>query len=382
MQEDGRAAIRQLAAAAPAAADGFPTDGDLSVDRPAVQDLNVSPPEPARQETPAPAATSRSVTRHRGLRWLRQQWALGVLALLVMVFAFDNSQAFLSAANIRSIAVNASGYLIIAVGMTFVITIAGIDLGVGSVLVFAGVVSVKAMVAAGGTDVWTDLIGLGVALAAGAAWGLANGLMVTLSKVQPLIVTLGSLFAAIGLAQVVTGGVDVTGVPTSLVDHLGFGSLFGVPYTVIVALGVAAVGAFVMTQTRFGRHTAAIGSNEEAARRAAINIRRHVTLVYVLSGVLAGLAGFVSLARFSTTTLNGHQNDMLQAILAVVIGGTSLAGGSPRMFGTVVGVCIPAVLQSGFVIVGIQPFWQSVAMGAALVVVVAIDQRRRSTADT
>jgi ribose transport system permease protein len=136
-----------------------------------------------------------------------------------------------------------------------------------------------------------------------------------------------------------------------------------------------------MTQTRFGRHTSAIGSNEEAARRAAINVRQHITWVYVLSGALSGLAGFVSLARFSTTTLNGHQTDMLQAILAVVIGGTSLSGGVARMFGTVVGVCIPAVLQSAFVILGIKPFWQNVAMGIALVIVVAIDQHRRFTSD-
>lgn len=314
-------------------------------------------------------------------RVLAQQWALGVLAVLVAIFSILRPQAFLSATNATSIAVNASSYLIIAVGMTFVITIAGIDLGVGSVLVFAGVVSVKVMVQVGGGGLLTALIGLLAALVAGSLWGLVNGLVVTRTRVPALIVTLGTLFVAIGLAQVITDGVDITGVPASLVNHLGFGSLLGIPYVVLVALAVAALGAFVMTQTRFGRHTSAIGSNEEAARRAAIGIRRHITSIYVLSGVLSGLAGYVSLARFSTTTVNGHQTDMLQAILAVVIGGTSLSGGVARLFGTVVGVCIPAVLQSAFVILGVKPFWQNVAMGIALVIVVAIDQQRRFTTD-
>lgn len=327
------------------------------------------------------ADTTSPPWQRRALRALAEQWALGVLIVLVAIFSIMKPDAFLSSTNATSIAVNASSYLIIAVGMTFVITIAGIDLGVGSVLVFAGVVSVKVMVDVGGNGTAAILTGLVAALAAGCFWGLLNGVAVTRTKVPPLIVTLGTLFVAIGLAQVITDGVDITGVPPSLVDTLGFGSAFGVPYIVAAALGVAAVGSFVMTQTRFGRHTSAIGSNEEAARRAAIDIRRHVTWIYVLSGALSGLAGYVSLARFSTTTLNGHQTDMLQAILAVVIGGTSLSGGVARMFGTVVGVCIPAVLQSAFVILGVQPFWQNVALGVALVIVVAIDQQRRFTTD-
>jgi ribose transport system permease protein len=328
-----------------------------------------------------PADTAGTLWRRRIQRVLAQQWALGVLAILIVIFSIMRPEAFLSKTNATSIAVNASSYLIIAVGMTFVITIAGIDLGVGSVLVFAGVISVKVMVQVGGTGLVAILAGLVAALAAGCLWGLINGVVVTQTRVPPLIVTLGTLFVAIGLAQVIADGVDITGVPTPLVNHLGFGNVLGVPYLVLVALGVAGVGAFVMTQTRFGRHTSAIGSNEEAARRASINIRSHVTWVYVLSGALAGLAGYVSLARFSTTTLNGHQTDMLQAILAVVIGGTSLSGGTARMFGTVVGVCIPAVLASAFVILGVKPFWQNVAMGIALVIVVAIDQQRHFKTD-
>jgi ribose transport system permease protein len=140
---------------------------------------------------------------------------------------------------------------------------------------------------------------------------------------------------------------------------------------------VAAVFAVLLHATRFGRYTFAIGSNEEAARRAGIRVDRHLIKVYALMGMLSGLAGFLSLARFSTTTIGGHSTDNLQAIAAVVIGGTSLFGGVGTLLGTIFGVFIPAVLQNGFVIVGVQPFWQQVAVGAVLILAVYLDQLRR-----
>ncbi len=311
------------------------------------------------------------------LRRTQRSWSVLVLVALVTLFSVLRPEHFVSWFNAKSIAVDASSYLLIAVGMTFVITIAGIDLSVGSVLVFSGVVAVKVMLAIGGDGLWVCLAGLAAALLSGLVWGLINGLLTTRGGVSPLIATLGTFAAATGLAFILAGGQDMHGVPMSLANNLGYGEFLGVPYTVWVALTVAAVGAFVMSQTRFGRYTAAIGSNEEAVRRAAVNVNRHIVKVYMLSGVLAGLSGFVSLARFQTTTLNGHQTDMLQAILAVVIGGTSLSGGVGTVLGTVVGVAIPSVLTDGFVILGFEPFWQQVALGAALVAVVMVDQRRR-----
>jgi ribose transport system permease protein len=146
---------------------------------------------------------------------------------------------------------------------------------------------------------------------------------------------------------------------------------------VIIAFAVALLGGILLAATRFGRYTYAIGSNEEGARRAGVAVDRHLIKVYALAGTLAGLAGFLSLARFATTTLGGHSTDNLQAIAAVVIGGTSLFGGVGTMLGTVFGVFIPAVLQNGFVIVGLQPFWQQVAVGAVLIIAVYLDQLRR-----
>jgi ribose transport system permease protein len=159
------------------------------------------------------------------------------------------------------------------------------------------------------------------------------------------------------------------------------GFLVRVPWIVFVAAGVTALAAVALAATRFGRYTYAIGSNPEAARRAGIAVDRHLIKVYGLSGMLAGLAGFLNLAHFTTTTLGGHSTDNLQAIAAVVIGGTSLFGGIGSVLGTVVGVFIPAVLQNGFVIVGVQAFWQPVAVGAVLIVAVYADQVRRRSRD-
>jgi ribose transport system permease protein len=331
---------------------------------------------PTAEEPPEPAAP-RSGARLQALRHTQRSWSVLVLAALVALFSAMRPDQFVSWFNAKSIAVDASSYLLIAVGMTFVITIAGIDLSVGSVLVFAGVVGLKVMLALGGGSLLTCLAGLAAAMVSGLLWGLLNGFLTTRGGISPLIATLGTFAAATGLAFVIAGGQDMHGVPESLADNLGFGTVLGVPYTVLLALAVAGAGAFVMSQTRFGRYTMAIGSNEEAVRRAAVNVNRHIVKVYVLSGTLAGLSGFVSLARFQTTTLNGHQTDMLQAILAVVIGGTSLSGGVGTVLGTVVGVAIPSVLTDGFVILGFEPFWQQVALGGALVAVVMVDQRRR-----
>jgi ribose transport system permease protein len=142
---------------------------------------------------------------------------------------------------------------------------------------------------------------------------------------------------------------------------------------------VALVFGVILRMTRFGRYTYAVGSNAEAPRRAGIHVDRHLVKIYALAGTLAGLAGFLSLARFSTTTLGGHSTDNLNAIAAVVLGGTSLFGGIGTIGGTVVGVFIPAVLQNGFVITGVQPFWQQVAVGAVLIAAVYLDQLRRRT---
>jgi ribose transport system permease protein len=301
-----------------------------------------------------------------------------ILVGLIVIFSILEPDNFTSINNARNIATDAAVLLVIATGMTYVIITAGIDLSVGSVLVFSGVIAAKLMNQVGGDNWGVILVGLAAALASGLAWGLFNGFLVAKAKIPAFIVTLGTFGMSLGLALVISGGVDERNVPFKLISTIGIGRLFSqIPYLVIISLAVALVFGVTLAQTRFGRYTYAIGSNQEAARRAGVNVDRHLIKVYALAGTLAGLAGFMSLARFGTTTIGGHSTDNLDAIAGVVIGGTSLFGGVGTILGTVFGVFIPAVLENGFVIVGVEAFWQQVAVGAVLIVAVYLDQLRR-----
>jgi ribose transport system permease protein len=303
---------------------------------------------------------------------------------IIVIFSIMKPSAFLGSYNIKSIFIDASVALTLSVGMTYVIITAGIDLSVGSVLVFSGVIALKVMTAlAGGATAASNagwgiiLVGIAVGLAVGLGWGVLNGVLIALLDLPPLIVTLGSFGGALGLADVLTGGVDLTGVPNDFANAIGAGSVGPIPVLVLVAGIVAIVLGLILHTTKFGRYTYAIGSNAEAARRAGINVKRHLIQVYALAGLLSGLGGILSLAYFTTTTISGHETDNLTAIAAVVIGGTSLFGGVGAMAGTVVGVFIPVVLASGLVIVGVQSFWQQVMIGVILVAAVYFDQLRR-----
>ena len=307
-------------------------------------------------------------------------WILGVLLVIVAFFAVTAGGKFLSASNFSLISQNVAVWAVLGVGMTFVIITSGIDLSIGSVLVFSSVVAAKVMESVGGRGGGTALIGLAAAIISGVAWGTINGVLVAKAKVPPLIVTLGTLSVALGLAQVITGGIDVRAVPTALTDFNTFIKILGIPSMPFIALIVLILGGIVLHKTKFGRYTYAVGSNEEAARRVGVKVDRHLILIYALSGTLAGFAAMMSLAQFGTTTIAGQSLTNLNVIAAVVIGGTSIFGGEGSIFGTIVGLFIPAVLQAGFVIIGVQPFWQGVAVGTVLVAAVYVDQSRRAAA--
>jgi ribose transport system permease protein len=302
-----------------------------------------------------------------------------VLVGLILVFSLLKFNEFFTVQNARNIGTDAAVLLVVATGLTYVVITAGIDLSVGSVLVFASVISARAMNAVGGDNWGVIIVGLVVGILAGIGWGVLNGFLVTKAKIPSFIVTLGTLGMALGGALLITGGVDERDVPFKLVETLGTGRLFGqIPWLVVIAAVVALIFGIILAQTRFGRYTYAIGSNEEGVRRTGVNVDRHLIKVYALCGALAGFAGALSLARFGTTSIAGNTTLNLDAIAAIVIGGTSLFGGVGTIVGTVVGVFIPAVLRNGFVIVGVQPFWQQVAVGAVLIIAVYVDQLRRS----
>jgi ribose transport system permease protein len=186
---------------------------------------------------------------------------------------------------------------------------------------------------------------------------------------------------ALGLAEVITGGVDLRDVPTVMVNSIGFGNIvWQIPALAVIAAVVVVLGIILLHRTRFGLHTYAIGSNPEAGRRAGLNVPGQLITIYGLSGLLAGFAGWLNLAFFQSTTIGGQSTTNLSVIAGVVIGGTSLFGGYGSIFGSIVGLFIPATLQDGFVIIGIQPFWQEVVVGAVLITAVYVDQRRRASA--
>jgi ribose transport system permease protein len=336
-------------------------------------------PVETAEPVPAPEEAEQGRTGLAGLLAATSTWIFLVLVVIIAVFSLLDFDSFASVFNLRNIMIDASSLLIIAVGMTFVIITSGIDLSVGSVLVFSQVVAALLMRQMGAEGMDVILAGLGSSVLAGVAWGLLNGFLIAKARIPALIVTLGTLGMAQGAALLLSGGINVRrAVPTELVTTVGIGRLFGqIPYLVLIAAGVTIIGGVLLHMTRFGRYTYGIGSSAEASRRAGINVPLHLIKVYALSGLLAGLAGFVLLARFTTTTIEGHGTDNLQAIAAVVIGGTSLFGGRGAMFGTVVGVFIPAILRNGFIILGIRPFWQQVAVGAVLILAVYFDQVKR-----
>lgn len=313
---------------------------------------------------------------------------LFLLALIIGFSVITPNHAFFQTSNFKNIALDTSEVILLGIGETFVVVTAGIDLSVGGILVFSGVTGGLIMLHFSGTAAQVNNLqypnastaiplGVAVALGAGTAWGLLNGLLVTYLRLPPFIVTLGTLGMAFGGADLLTGGTNLSSVPTGFQSSLGNGTILGLYVPVIVALIALVIAQLLLTQTRFGRYTAAIGSNADGARRAGVPVDAHLIKVYTMTGFLCGLAGLIDLARFGTENISSHNTDNLNAIAAVVIGGTSLFGGVGTIIGTVIGAFIPTVLQNGFVINGIDPFWQEVLVGATIIVAVYLDQWRR-----
>ena len=202
---------------------------------------------------------------------------------------------------------------VVACGATFVLITAGVDLSVGSVAILGEVVAAKTIINAGGERVVRRPLGIAAGIAVGVLVGIINGIGVAYLKVPPLIVTLGTMLAGVSAAQIITDGVNV---PNRTLSGLGNDRVGGIPYIVLVGLGVVIVIGILLHFTVFGRHTYAIGSNADAARRVGINVPGHLVKVYALAGALSGFGGVLSLARFNTTSIGGHQSDPLEAIAA------------------------------------------------------------------
>jgi ribose transport system permease protein len=319
-----------------------------------------------------------------------RSWLFLFLLVLLIYFWLGTPPAtFLTWSNLSQIALTTSEVVLLAIGETFVITTAGIDLSIGGMLFFAGVAGGEVMLTLSGTSEQTLAghyphaglglpVGIVVCVLAGGFWGLINGLVITRLRLPAIIVTLGTMAMAFGFGDLIDGGSYLPSpVPPGLTHGFGNGKFVGIYYPIWVAVAILIVAHLVYQYTRFGRYTAAIGSNEEGTRRTGIAVDRHIVKVYTLCGLLAGTAAVLDLAIFTNTTSVAHQTDNLSAISAVVIGGTSVFGGVGTILLSAVGAFIPTVLTNGLVVQGVQPFWQEVVVGATIIVAVYFDQLRR-----
>ena len=289
----------------------------------------------------------------------------GLVGLGLVLWAL--TPHFLTVSNLLNIAEQATIIAIVAVGMTFVIITGGIDLSVGSVLAFAGVVMGSVLHA----DVPLPLA-LGAALGTGLFCGLLNGLLITVGRLPPFIATLGMMSVARGTALMFTEGRPVSGFSGAF-RALATGEVLRVPAPVVVMVAVYLVAHFVLTRTKLGRYTYAIGGNEEAALLSGVNVRAYKASVYGLSGMLSGLAAVLLTARLNSAQPIAGMMYELDAIAATVIGGTSLLGGEGTVLGTLIGALIMAVLRNGLNLLGVSSFIQQVVIGSVIIVAVLID---------
>ncbi|MGH2914696.1 MAG: ABC transporter permease [Solirubrobacteraceae bacterium] len=332
---------------------------------------------PTEDPVQVPAEPVASAASQRRRRLLRDGWIFGVLVVIVIAFSIASS-SFLTQANWLNTSSTATEVLLLAVGQTFVIITAGIDLSVGAILGLSGMAGAWAMehfFSGGGTPGGiVTAVGFIVALLVGALVGATNGVLIARWDIPPFVVTLGTLGIGTGLADLISNGQEISSIPP-LVGNIGNTNIAGwVPVPVLVAVLVAIVAGVILARTRWGAYTYSIGDSREAAVRAGIDDRRHLFSVYTVSGLLAGLAGIIVMTRLGAASPASGADDELNAIAAVVIGGASLFGGRGTVIGSVIGTCIISVLLTGLIIVNVPPFWQLVAVGVVLIAAVYVDQ--------
>ncbi len=278
---------------------------------------------------------------------------------------------FLTKVNLSSVARQTAVINIMALGMTPVIISGGIDISVGSILALAGLFGTMAI--KGGQPI---PVGIATGVGTGLLCGIVNGLLITQLRVNPFIVTLGTLGIFRGVALVVSNGLPVHEIPESF-SYLGDGTLLGVPVSLWILALCAVFMHFLLENTKLGRYTFAIGSNESAAYYAGVPIKFHLTSVYAIAGLLTGLAGMIEASRLMTGQPTAGQGYELQTIAAVVIGGGSLRGGEGSVAGTLVGAFIIGLLSNGSDLLGVNPYAQQVIIGVVIIAAVAFDELRK-----
>ncbi len=322
----------------------------------------------ARDETPVDRPERVLLGRLKQLGF-----ALASLVALIILFSFLNPH-FLTYVNWYHISQQGAIIMVLALGQSFIIATAGIDISQGSVLALASMIAAGSMV----SFHLPPLLAVVAALLTGIVAGAANGAAVTRLRVPPFIATLGMLSVALGAALLLTDGSPIFGLPNSFLG-VSQGRLLGFPHMAWIAALLALLAAFLMNKTRFGRYTLAVGSNAESARRAGIAVERHLMMIYILGGIASAVGGILYAGYTAAALPTAGQNDELFSIAAVVIGGGSLFGGVGTILGSVIGALLMTVLANGSQLAGISPFVEQVVLGLVVVAAVYVDNLRRSS---
>jgi ribose transport system permease protein len=318
----------------------------------------------------------------------RGRIVLILLGLIIIFSTISRNGTFFSVGNLSDIALNTTTIVVLAIGQMYIVVAGGLDLSIGSNIVFCAVLAVNSFRWFSGPveqgyphAVLAVIITVPLTIVAGMAWGALNGWLIARWKIPSFIVTLGTLTLILGVAQLWTGGTNQGGVPPQIQEKwVNQKFLDFIPWPVVVTAIVVAIFWLILACTNYGLHTYALGANPESLRRTGVNVEWHTWSLYILMGGLVGLVAVMEMARFGSVSLNSYTTSNLQSIAAVIIGGTSLYGGAGKMLGTVAGAFIPAVLQNGFIIIGVSPFWQNIAMGLVLIIAVYLGQRTRKRA--
>ncbi|OTN77720.1 ribose transport system permease RbsC [Enterococcus sp. 8G7_MSG3316] len=296
---------------------------------------------------------------------------LALIALVIAVTALNPS--FLSPSNLLNLLRQVAANGFIAFGMTFVILTGGIDLSVGSTLALSSALTAGLM-ANGMSSVLAILIGL----LSGSILGALNGLLIAKGKMAPFIATLATMTIYRGATLVYTNGNPITGLGDSfLFSFLGRGYLFGIPFPVVLMFVIYFILFLLLHKTSFGRKTYAIGGNEKAAFVAGVKIDRVKLVIYSISGLMASISGMIITSRLNSAQPTAGQSYEMDAIAAVVLGGTSLSGGRGRLFGTLIGALIIGTLNNGLNLLGVSSFYQQIVKGIVIVIAVLLDRKRK-----
>jgi len=298
---------------------------------------------------------------------------LGILIPFLLICAITAiiNPHFLYISNLIEIARSISFTVIMAVGMTFALIGGGIDLSIGSVLALSGII--VGMFLKSGTPIPLAIV---LGMLGGVVFGFINGFVINTYKIPPMIATLGMMYVVRGIVYVMTKGQPIYPFPDAF-NQIGQGSFLGLPYSVYIAIVVLFLADFVLKHTTFGRSVMAIGGNLETARISGINVTVTTILIYIICSVCATVTGVLMTARLSSAQVNAGTDSALTVIAAVIIGGTSLFGGSGSIWGTLIGTGIMAVLSYAMILIRISVYWQEIVVGVVIILAVSIDTYRR-----